>query len=83
MCLTGDRPRTVGLGAVNTYDFDGNLKQRLLSGGVLNSPYGLAIAPPGFGPAGGMLIVGNHGTVFWMGECLCLCWGWCQEKGDR
>jgi uncharacterized protein (TIGR03118 family) len=39
----------------------GAIKQFLLSqpGGVLNAPWGLAIAPPGFGPFAGDLLVGN------------------------
>jgi uncharacterized protein (TIGR03118 family) len=34
---------------------------RLISQGKLNSPWGLAIAPAGFGPFGGDLLVGNFG----------------------
>jgi uncharacterized protein (TIGR03118 family) len=34
---------------------------RLISQGVLNSPWGLAIAPSSFGAAGGDLLVGNFG----------------------
>jgi uncharacterized protein (TIGR03118 family) len=40
---------------------DGSIKQLVISqpGGVLNAPWGLAIAPPGFGPFAGDLLVGN------------------------
>jgi uncharacterized protein (TIGR03118 family) len=34
---------------------------RLISNGVLDSPWGLAVAPASFGPAGGDLLVGNFG----------------------
>jgi uncharacterized protein (TIGR03118 family) len=39
----------------------GAIKQLLVSqaGGILNAPWGLAIAPPGFGPFAGDLLVGN------------------------
>jgi uncharacterized protein (TIGR03118 family) len=39
----------------------GAIRQLFVSqpGGVLNAPWGLAIAPPGFGPFGGDLLVGN------------------------
>jgi uncharacterized protein (TIGR03118 family) len=35
--------------------------ERLVSRGDLNSPWGLALAPAGFGPFGGSLLVGNFG----------------------
>jgi uncharacterized protein (TIGR03437 family) len=50
-----------GNGYVAAYDFNGNLQSTLVSGGVLNSPFGVAIAPAGWGPFGGALIVGNFG----------------------
>jgi len=34
---------------------------RLVSDGALNAPWGLAIAPAGFGAASGALLVGNFG----------------------
>src|SRR5262249_42721477 len=37
------------------------LLQRLIAHGDLNSPWGLAIAPAGFGTFGGDLLVGNFG----------------------
>jgi uncharacterized protein (TIGR03118 family) len=55
-----DTPGT-GNGYVAAFDFNGNLQSTLVSGGVLNSPFGVAIAPAGWGPFGGALIVGNFG----------------------
>jgi uncharacterized protein (TIGR03118 family) len=43
------------------YDTSGNLLTRLISGGDLNSPWGLAIAPANWGAFGGDLLVGNFG----------------------
>ncbi len=50
-----------GFGYVNIFDLNGDLVKRLISGGALNSPWGLAMAPTGFGPFGGDLLVGNFG----------------------
>lgn len=50
-----------GNGFIDVYDLNGLLLQRLIAGGPLNSPWGLAIAPPGFGDFGGALLVGNFG----------------------
>jgi uncharacterized protein (TIGR03118 family) len=50
-----------GNGFVDVYDTNGNLLTRLISHGDLNSPWGLAIAPAGFGAFGGDLLVGNFG----------------------
>ena len=50
-----------GNGYVDVYDLNGNLLQRLVSGGPLNSPWGMAIAPAAFGDFGGALLVGNFG----------------------
>jgi uncharacterized protein (TIGR03118 family) len=51
-----------GNGIVDVYDVNGNLLHHLVStGGVLNSPWGLALAPAGFGDLGGDLLVGNFG----------------------
>ncbi len=48
-----------GNGYVAVFDTDGNLLQHLISGGPLNSPWGLAIAPSTFGDLKGALLVGN------------------------
>jgi len=51
----------VGHGFVNAFDTDGHLLRRVASRGRLNSPWGLALAPPDFGQFGGNLLVGNFG----------------------
>lgn len=51
-----------GCGFVDVYDSSGNLLHRLISGGFLNSPWGMTIAPAGFGPFSGDLLVGNFGN---------------------
>jgi uncharacterized protein (TIGR03118 family) len=58
---TGDEVPGPSFGFVDEYDLTGNLILRLVSGGALNAPWGLALAPAGFGPFGGALIVGNFG----------------------
>ena len=50
-----------GNGFIDVYDTNGTLLQRLVSNGVLNSPWGLALAPANFGPFGSELLVGNFG----------------------
>lgn len=50
-----------GNGYVAEFDLNGNLLAHLISGGVLNSPWGMAIAPAGWGAFGGALLVGNFG----------------------
>jgi uncharacterized protein (TIGR03118 family) len=50
-----------GHGFVDTFDLSGGSMQRLISGGALNSPWGLAIAPSSFGSLAGDLLVGNFG----------------------
>jgi uncharacterized protein (TIGR03118 family) len=50
-----------GTGYVDVFDTAGNLQQRLISAGTLNAPWGLAIAPAGFGDFAGDLLVGNFG----------------------
>jgi uncharacterized protein (TIGR03118 family) len=50
-----------GLGFVDAYDLNGNLLRRVASGGTLNSPWGLAIAPATFGNFHDNLLVGNFG----------------------
>ena len=50
-----------GNGSVDVFDLNGKFVKRLISGGPLNSPWGLAIAPAGFGSVGGDLLVGNFG----------------------
>jgi uncharacterized protein (TIGR03118 family) len=50
-----------GHGFIDVYDTGGNLVRRFASRGALDSPWGLALAPAGFGPFGGALLVGNTG----------------------
>jgi uncharacterized protein (TIGR03118 family) len=50
-----------GNGYVAVYDLSGNLVGPTISGGNLNSPWGMAIAPATFGDFGGALLVGNFG----------------------
>jgi uncharacterized protein (TIGR03118 family) len=50
-----------GRGVVDVFDPDGNLLERLITGDVLNSPWGMALAPSGFGQVPGRLLVGNFG----------------------
>jgi uncharacterized protein (TIGR03118 family) len=51
-----------GHGFIDIYTNTGFLVRRLASHGALDSPWGLAIAPSGFGPFAGKLIVGNFGN---------------------
>lgn len=51
----------VGLGYVSEFDTNGSFIARIATQGPLNSPWGLAIAPAGFGQFAGDLLVGNFG----------------------
>jgi uncharacterized protein (TIGR03118 family) len=50
-----------GHGFVDVFDTNGNLKQRLIKRGRLNSPWGLALASSDFGQFSNDLLVGNFG----------------------
>jgi uncharacterized protein (TIGR03118 family) len=50
-----------GHGFIDVYSQDGALLHRFASGGALNSPWGLAVAPSTFGTFAGDLLVGNFG----------------------
>lgn len=50
-----------GHGILDVFDANGNFVQRLVSHGALNSPWGMALAPVGFGSFGNDLLVGNFG----------------------
>ena len=50
-----------GRGFVDAYDLQGNFLARVAQRGQLNAPWGLALAPDGFGRFGGDLLVGNFG----------------------
>lgn len=55
-------PLPGGGGYVDVFDTNGNLLQRLISNGPLDAPWGITMAPSGFGPFGGDLLVGNFGN---------------------
>jgi uncharacterized protein (TIGR03118 family) len=48
-----------GQGVVDVYDENGTFLQRLITGSQLAAPWGIALAPAGFGEFGGDLLVGN------------------------
>ena len=48
-----------GGGAVSVFSSGGTFKKRLVTGGPLNDPWGMAIAPEEWGEFGGALLVGN------------------------
>ncbi len=50
-----------GAGYVNAFDMNGQLLRRVASQGALNAPWGLAMAPAGFGAFSNHLLVGNFG----------------------
>jgi uncharacterized protein (TIGR03118 family) len=50
-----------GLGFVDVFDADGNLLQQLVMHGHLNAPWGMALAPNGFGALSNSLLVANFG----------------------
>jgi uncharacterized protein (TIGR03118 family) len=54
------RGKTLGL--IDVFDTAGNLQQRLITGGNLNAPWGMGIAPANFGAFAGALLVGNFGN---------------------
>lgn len=51
----------LGNGYVDVFDTEGHLLQPLITQSVLNSPWGVALAPKGFGGYGGELLIGNFG----------------------
>ena len=51
-----------GLGYLDAYDTNGNLLRRVVSNGPLDAPWGIAIAPAGFGDFSNTLLVGNFGN---------------------
>ena len=50
-----------GNGFVDVFSPNGDLLQRLVSEGRLNSPWAVTLAPPSFGAFGGDILVGNFG----------------------
>jgi uncharacterized protein (TIGR03118 family) len=57
-----DDVRGMSHGIVDTFDFAGNMLDRFAQHGQLNSPWGVAMAPAGFGEFGGDLLIGNFGN---------------------
>jgi uncharacterized protein (TIGR03118 family) len=58
---TGDEVPGIGHGLIDVFSQDGTLIQRLATGGELNAPWGMVLAPGGFGPFSHKLLVGNFG----------------------
>jgi uncharacterized protein (TIGR03118 family) len=58
---TGQPTLASGNGIVSVFDTSGNFVARAITGGNLNAPWGLAIAPAAFGVFSGDLLVGNFG----------------------
>jgi uncharacterized protein (TIGR03118 family) len=56
-----DEVAGAGMGYVDAFDFSGNFVFRFASADVLNAPWGIAVAPTGFGSVGGDVLVGNFG----------------------
>ncbi|WP_254063961.1 TIGR03118 family protein [Granulicella sp. S190] len=50
-----------GAGILDIFDLNGNFVATAVNGGNLNAPWGVAVAPSGFGVFGGDLLVGNFG----------------------
>jgi uncharacterized protein (TIGR03118 family) len=59
--LQHDDVQGKGLGFVDVFDPNGKLIDRVASKGPLNAPWGLALAPAGFGEFANSLLVGNFG----------------------
>jgi len=56
-----DEVTGAGLGYVDIFDMSGNFVSRFASQGTLNAPWGIAVAPAGFGPIEGEVLIGNFG----------------------
>jgi uncharacterized protein (TIGR03118 family) len=56
-----DETTGAGLGYVDVFDFSGNFVNRFASAGPLNAPWGIALAPTGFGTFAGDVLIGNFG----------------------
>ena len=49
-------------GYVDIFNTDGTFASRFATGGVLNAPWGFAVAPANFGDLGDDLLIGNNGN---------------------
>jgi uncharacterized protein (TIGR03118 family) len=56
-----DENKGAGLGVVDVFDMSGNLVNRFATAGSLNAPWGIAMAPGGFGSLQGSILIGNFG----------------------
>jgi uncharacterized protein (TIGR03118 family) len=56
-----DEVTGAGMGYIDIYDFSGKFLSRFASAGALNAPWGIALAPAGFGSFEGDLLIGNFG----------------------
>jgi uncharacterized protein (TIGR03118 family) len=56
-----DDVKGAGFGFVSVFAPDGHFLRRFASGGALNAPWGMALAPAGFGQFSNRLLVGNFG----------------------
>jgi uncharacterized protein (TIGR03118 family) len=70
--LSGGHDDIAGVshGFVREFDTDGNLLAKVADHGTLNSPWGLAMAPPAFGAFSGCLLVGNFGDGLINAYCV-------------
>jgi uncharacterized protein (TIGR03118 family) len=60
--VSGGPLKAAGNGALDVYDTNGVLQTRMVApGGPLDAPWGVAMAPAGFGPFSGDLLVGDFG----------------------
>ena len=59
--VTHKEGTAVGNGVVDEFSTDGRLITRIAAGGTLSAPWGLAIAPRGWGSLAGSLLIGNFG----------------------
>jgi len=61
--LLAQRNATRGMGFVSAFDENGTFLRTVVSGSRLAAPWGVALAPAGFGPFGGAVLVGNFSFV--------------------
>jgi len=53
-------PNTGSGGFVDVFDLNGNFLKRLIANNGLDSPWGITVAPAGFGTLGGDFLIGNE-----------------------
>jgi uncharacterized protein (TIGR03118 family) len=56
-----DEVAGAGMGYVDVFDLSGNFVSRFASAGALNAPWGIAVAPSGWGSIAGDVLIGNFG----------------------